>query len=222
MVEELTRDVIFAIANITQQMPTKSIGIPSFESTVIGAIIGAFALIGVSMYKSYVEQRRHDESKKHDQKMKLIDQLSYHDNEIVQIANNLCNTDQKFLSCVTYARQYLIILDRISYLKLQGLIDDVFLEYFHPDFNIGKTLLKWLEITHHDKHYWDYAALNFRMVKGEIEYSEIRLRSQFYYYARKCNDDSSYNPKTDEFESRLYDATKEDREILKPDTQDIK
>jgi len=111
----------------------------------------------------------------------------------------------------------MVILDRLSYLKIKELVNDDFTHYFENEFNSGKTFLNWLEFTVGGSEEWKNTYIHFRKVVDSIisKNQSVLIYSSFYYYAHEFDSDLEYDPKIDTFDSKKYIPTVDDHKLLR-------
>ena len=158
-------------------------------------------------------------SKKNTNNLEFMKQLEYYDTELTKVGKEFSESTQRYESCRSNASRYLLILNRISFLKIKGLVNHDFVQFFQNDFNTGKTYLEWLKFTNSQLVSWDTTYPHFLEVKDKLDYSSssIVLLSPFYYYARQFEDIQDYEPKTDDTDPKKYIVTPEDLYLIKPE-----
>lgn len=165
-------------------------------------------------------QKLVNETKKREKDLEFIKQLEYYDTELVKVTNEFSKTTQKFENCVNLAKTSLIILERISYLRIKKLINHDFIQFFEPDFNGGCTLLNWIISTNLELYSMHGVYPNFEKIieNKEIDFDRtVTINHSFYYYVNKCSKkDPHYKPLQDSFEPKTYITTYDDIALIKP------
>lgn len=192
-------------------MAEAEIILPSFSFLNI-AIWGTFATIASVLFTVYKTLQSQKETKK----MEFMKQIGYYDTEIVKNKINFKNSPQKYEDCESFARTYLTILDRLSFLKTKNIITRDFIQFFENDFNTGKTLHAWLRFTNHRPVNMDLSYSFFLSIKDTIDYDylDIVIGTPFYYYAHKVKENTDYTPETDDFNPKIYCMTDNDVKLL--------
>ncbi len=228
MAEEITREIIQEIIKETIPASSLSLDISWFIPTI--ALIVTIGGLAFSIYRYSETQRQHNKAQEKaqeqfnktqekSQNLEFMKQLEHYDAEILRVRVEFDNSPGMYNDCHVFAEQLLIILDRISYLKIKGLVNQDFVQYFQNRFNAGRTYLSWLKFTEQEPSSWHYSHPNFNEIKNTLDYIyfNVVMASPFYYYAHQINTNPEYNPKTDTFDPKTYNATKKDFDMIKPE-----
>lgn len=244
MVEEITRELIQQIVQETIQTssqtwdPTGIIAVITVSIAVGGLAFSIYKFSTnqqsdnakqlLAQQKFNESQKQHNdslelsqkqfhESQKQKDNLEFVKRLEYYDAELTKIADTGESTIN-FNGCLVMAARHLLILERLSYLKIKELLNQDFIQYFENDFHIGKAYLKWIEITSDDKWSWDKTYNHFRKIKDTLDYPYPNIRlsnSSFYYYIHQSQNDPDYNPEQDKNNPATYTPTKKDIASLK-------
>jgi len=175
------------------------ISLLSILGTLTGIVFGAFKFYNMQKDKKDLE---------------FVKNLEYYDNELSKLKKEFKDSPQKFENCCALAQRWLVILDRLSFLKTKKYVNYDFVQYFENSFNVGRSYLKWLERTNRIEG-TKLAYHNFREMENTIKYqtSQVVIEPSFYYYAIKFVD-STYDPKDDSQDPTKHDITSKSIDIL--------
>lgn len=194
-------------------LPDPSMILPNVSPLDV-AVWVAFGTIAGGIYTIYNGIKSQRQTKK----LELMKNLAYYETELTKNRNEFFKSPQMYSDCIRFSRDRLVILDRISFLKVKRLIDSDFVNYFENYFNHGRSLLAWLKYMENKGTPWDNVYASFEKIQNSVEYNltDVPLFLPFYYYSHnKSISTSTYNPKTDTGISSTYDATDEDINEIK-------
>ena len=212
--EQLTVRAIEELTNATNSLSNAIQTSNSSFNELLISLIPAIAVITGVVFAIF--KFNHTENQK--QNSEFMKQLEYYDTQFIELAAAFPKNGM-YMDCVINLRVYLSVLNRISYLKINGLVDDKFIQFFESRFHSGIMYLKWLEFTNKSSGTYSNTFLHFEKVKDTVDYSNanVILSPRFYYYANKIHEDSEYDPVNDDTDPAAY--TIQDEDILLLDEQ---
>jgi len=227
--EEITREELQDIVRETvQETLQETVVVTTNSGDGLIQTLGIMLTIGASVAALLLSLRKHNQkqetlqrqfnkTQEQSKNLEFMKQLEYYCTELVIISNDFSNSSQDINDCYKLARKHLLILERLSFLRVKELIDQEFLQFLENDFNVGRIYFRWLEIIQ-SPALLKQNYPNFQIIKKTIVYSthNLLMGTSFYYYARKSTDDSFYDARTDKTDPKLYTATSEDVNLLKP------
>ena len=87
-----------------------------------------------------LSQEHFNQSQNKSQNFEFMKQLENFEKQLRDEKTRFANSNMDFVHCKSLANGILIILERLSFLKISGSIDDVFIQYFESRFNAGKII----------------------------------------------------------------------------------
>ena len=184
---------------------------------VLGVII-SIGILSFAIYSLTRTQKQHALEQKRLTNLEFIKQLEFYQKEFTNMWDIFKKTNNDYINCRLYAKTWLRLLDRIAYLKIIGLVNQDFIQFFQNEFNLGRTKFAWLEFTNIRPDSWPDIYPNFYKIRNSIEYTgqQVAIASPFYYFSSKMNEDRNYDPKLDKFETGKFTATQKDIDLIKP------
>lgn len=196
---------------------------------IVSILVLAFSIyqFGRNQKQHYKEQdlaqKQFNETQEKAQKLEFMKQLEYYQTELTKIKTDFLKSPQIFTNCEFYAEQHLDILNRISFLEKEKLVNHLFLQYFESDFNAGRMFFAWLKFTEGNIGTWAMGFPYFRSIKDTFNYSTkwIVLPNSYYYYvsefdiAKTSKPNYVYNPNSDPADPKQYFPTQKVVDLLK-------
>jgi hypothetical protein len=164
----------------------------TLDSQVMAAIIAA-AIAGPTALINFLYTFYHNK------KQKFMEQIEYYESKLAELRRGFTTSQQSKDECREYAIHFLTVLDRIAYLRNNGLVNRAFVRYFEYYFNTGRAYLIWLNSVFKSDRDWGSIYYNFIRLtedKNEIIYAlkEVRTFPSFYYHLSKENNPYTRTP----------------------------
>ena len=114
-----------------------------------------------------------NETQTHASNLEFVERLAYYEKEFQDIETKFVDSPKGDVDCKVASMDYLQVLDRLAYLKINRYVESEFIQYFAYNFNGGTIILKWLESYEtRPGATLDPAYPNFKIMMGEFENME--------------------------------------------------
>jgi len=108
-------------------------------------IVGTFIGVTFSIIIGIINLRKSSKIQEEDIKLRFAETVEKFQHDLMETVQRQFNSDS-IESSIRSTKDMLTILERLAYLKKLNKIDDKIISFFEPNFIVGHTLLKWLDI----------------------------------------------------------------------------
>jgi hypothetical protein len=168
----------------------------------LAMVIATTSGVFFTIYKYFISQREN-------RKLQFVNQIENFERQFRQIGENYAQAKpKKYVDCLKCSDHNLVLIDRISYLKEKGMIDQDTVGYFRFWFAVAEACFEWQENIESRKLKNNFPYFN--TVKSTIEYPKYELDGFFQGYLNLKNE----NPDIDLKQLSLHEQ-KYGKSILK-------